>query len=88
VAAAIEDELSRITRLRALTRGGDSRGASAGSPSARAEFSRLLGESDYLFWSFPDADRVAALPQDFLNRLAPRLEYWTWRLGGLRELLG
>jgi hypothetical protein len=91
-AAAIDDELSRIKRLRAGTRGGASGGDGtraefSRAEFSRAEFSRLLGESDYLFWSFPDSDRVEALPQDFLNRLAPRLEYWSWRLGGLRERL-
>jgi len=87
-ASIVEDELSRIMRIRDMTRGEGSRAASARAEFSRAEFSRLLGESDYLFWSFPDADRVVSLPQDFLNRLAPRLEYWTWRLDGLRERLG
>jgi hypothetical protein len=81
--AAIGDELSRVRLLLGMARGGGSRGA-----SSREEFLRLLRESDYLYWSFPDADRVASLPQDFLNRLAPRLEYWAWRLGGLAERLG
>jgi hypothetical protein len=82
-AAAIGDELSRVRLLLGMARGGGSRG-----DSPREDFLRLLRESDYLYWSFPDADRVDALPQDFLNRLAPRLEYWAWRLGGLAERLG
>jgi hypothetical protein len=82
-AAAIGDELSRVNLLRGMSRGGGSRGA-----SSREDFLRLALESDYLYWSFPDADRVGTLAQDFLNRLAPRLEYWAWRLGGLAGRLG
>ncbi|MDA8425830.1 MAG: DUF115 domain-containing protein [Treponema sp.] len=54
-------------------------------------FSARLGEADYLYWSFPDADRVKELPQDVLNRLLPEIEFWIWRIdsasGTLREEL-
>jgi len=43
-------------------------------------FAARLGEVDYLYWSFPDADRVMELPQDVLNRLLPEIEFWIWRM--------
>jgi hypothetical protein len=54
----------------------------------RSEFRRLVLESDYLWWGFPDQDRAAELPQDFLNRLVPQVEYWAYRLGRLMEAAG
>jgi hypothetical protein len=40
-------------------------------------------ESDYLWWGFPDQDRAAELPQDFLNRLVPQVEFWSDRIARL-----
>ena len=75
ISAFLEDERGRLGRLRDATKGGSSPDDSA--------FAALLAESDYLYWSFPDAHRADDLPRDFLNRLAPELEYWS---GRLREL--
>jgi hypothetical protein len=49
------------------------------------EFRALVLGSDYLWWGFPDQDRVRDLPQDFLNRLVPQVEYWSARLSALLE---
>ena len=48
-------------------------------------FRALVLESDYLWWGFPDQDRVHDLPQDFLNRLVPQVEYWLARLSAMLE---
>ena len=53
----------------------------------RADFRRLVLESDYLFWAFPDQERAGDLPQDFLNRLVPQVEFWSYRLGTLAASL-
>lgn len=55
-----------------------------GRPGARAgEGGRLVAECDYLYWHFADAERAAVLPQDFLNRLLPEVEWWSRRLARL-----
>jgi hypothetical protein len=59
------------------------------------EFRRLVLESDYLWWSFPDQGRIKPglqiqgrdLPQDFLNRLVPEAEWWALRLEALEDRL-
>jgi hypothetical protein len=73
-------ELDRLTRLLGSMRGS--------RLLEREAFASLLHESDYLYWGFPDRDRAASLPQDFLNRLVPRMEHWASRLRGLAERLG
>jgi hypothetical protein len=44
------------------------------------EMGRLVAECDYLYWSFPDAERAAEPAQDFLNRLLPEIAWWSERL--------
>jgi len=46
---------------------------------------QLVAMADYLHWSFPDADRASGLPQDFLNRLLPEVEWWSFRLSRIME---
>jgi hypothetical protein len=46
-------------------------------------FRALVVESDYLWWGFPDQERVRELPQDFLNRLVPQAEWWSMRIEAL-----
>lgn len=79
VAALIDAEIRRLGRLR-LSMRGDGR-------LDRADFRRLVLESDYLFWAFPDQERAGDLPQDFLNRLVPQVEFWSYRLGTLAASL-
>jgi len=56
-------------------------GSSRDDPEAsRGELARLVAETDYLCWGFPDQSRGGELAQDFLNRLVPQLEYWAQRL--------
>jgi hypothetical protein len=75
--AFLEGELERVGRLRAALKGRASL-----APSALLA---LLAEIDWITWTFPDAERLAALPQDLLNRLLVETEYWSWQLG---ECLG
>ena len=79
-AAVIGGELDRLGVLKEALRGRRMVGAE--------ELGRLVAESDYLFWPFPDQDRAADLPQDFLNRLAVQADYWSYRLGELAASLG
>ncbi len=72
IRAFLEDELGRLEELRLSMRGM--------SPLSRQAFRRLVLESDYLCWGFPDQERARELPQDFLNRLVPQVEYWARRL--------
>jgi hypothetical protein len=75
----LRDEKGRLAALR---------GAMHGKKSlAREDFRRLVEESDYLCWGFPDRDRIRELPQDFLNRLVPQAEYWAYRIEALEESL-
>ena len=69
------DEESRLEKLR--------QSMSGRRLLSKDDFSRLVAESDYLCWGFPDQDRARDLPQDFLNRLVPQVEYWSARLAGL-----
>jgi hypothetical protein len=50
-------------------------------------FRALVVESDYLWWGFPDQERVREFPQDFLNRLVPQAEWWSMRLEALEASL-
>jgi hypothetical protein len=68
-------EEARLDALRLSMRGG--------SALPSGELERLVLESDFLWWGFPDQDRARGLPQDFMNRLVPQLEYWSQRLAGL-----
>jgi hypothetical protein len=65
-------ELFRLEELRRALRGG--------TKASRGELARLVAETDYLCWGFPDQSRGSELAQDFLNRLVPQLEYWAQRL--------
>ena len=68
----LRDEQRRLNDLRLSMRGT--------RPLGKEEFLRLASESDYLWWGFPDQDRARELPQDFLNRLVPQVEYWSHRI--------
>jgi hypothetical protein len=68
-------ESERLLALERMLRGG-----------SRPDESALLGalaELDYLLWPMPDAERIAALPQDLLNRVLVETEYWLAQLGDL-----
>jgi hypothetical protein len=80
VAVFLRGEGRRLSELRLSMRGK--------APLARPEFRRLVLESDYLWWGFPDQDRAGDLPQDFLNRLVPQVEYWSDRIEALEASLG
>ena len=71
----LKGEVGRLDELRMCMRGARS--------MDEASFRRRLMESDYLFWAFPDQDRVRDLPQDFLNRIRGQVEYWSDRLEAL-----
>jgi hypothetical protein len=75
----LRDEERRLGELRLSMRGI--------KELPREEFRRLVSESDYLCWGFPDQDRLRDLPQDFLNRLMPQVEFWAARLAGLSASL-
>jgi len=76
----LEDEIDRLERLRMAMHG---EYAIEGT-----EFRRLVLESDYLWWSFPDQGRIKReWPQDFLNRLVPEAEWWALRLEALKSRL-
>ncbi|HET7839837.1 MAG TPA: 6-hydroxymethylpterin diphosphokinase MptE-like protein [Rectinemataceae bacterium] len=79
LASFLEEELLRLDRLTAALKGR--------STHPESDLAGLLANSDYLYWSFPDAERAGALPQDFLNRLLPEIEYWSWRLRALAASL-
>ena len=68
----LKDEQRRLNELRLSMRGTN--------PLRKEEFLSLASESDYLWWGFPDQDRARELPQDFLNRLVPQVEYWSHRI--------
>jgi hypothetical protein len=76
ILAFLQGEERRLDELRLSMHGT--------APLAKDEFLRLVAESDYLWWGFPDHDRARELPQDFLNRLVPQVEFWSLRL---RELV-
>jgi hypothetical protein len=75
VLALLSDEKTRLASLRASMHGS--------RVLPREDFVRLVAESDYLWWGFPDQDRARELPQDFLNRLVPQAEYWSCRIAAL-----
>ena len=76
----LESEIGRLKRLRMAMHG---ECAIEGT-----EFRRLVLESDYLWWSFPDQGRIKReWPQDFLNRLVPEAEWWALRLEALKSRL-
>jgi hypothetical protein len=79
----LAEETGRLRRLRRAMHGQETMEETA--------FRRLVLESDYLWWSFPDQGRLLrsgrAMPQDFLNRLVPEAEWWALRLEGLEERL-
>jgi len=76
IGAFIQGEIGMLERLRASMRGSHLLG--------KDEFLSLLRDLDYLWWSFPDQDRLGELPQDLTNRLVPRVEFWLERLSSLR----
>jgi hypothetical protein len=78
--AFLREEGIRLEALRLSMRGV--------RPLERREFRRLASESDYLWWGFPDQERAGDLPQDFLNRLVPQVEYWAYRVAALASSLG
>ncbi len=71
----LDTELAQLERLRDSMRGPNR--------LERGAFLSLLYDLDYLWWSFPDQDRLKDLPQDFLNRLVPRVEYYLARITAL-----
>ncbi len=73
----IRGEIAMLERLRSSMRG---KGL-----LPKEEFLALLTGLDYLWWDFPDQDRIADLPQDLMNRLVPRVESWLSRLPILLE---
>jgi hypothetical protein len=75
----LRGERERLDALRAFMHGT--------RPLEEAAFRSLVEESDYLWWGFPDQDRIKDLPQDFLNRLVPQAEYWAQRLESLERSL-
>jgi hypothetical protein len=75
----LRDEKGRLAALRGAMHGK--------KPLGREDFRRLIQESDYLCWGFPDQDRIHELPQDFLNRLVPQAEYWAYRIEELEASL-
>ena len=85
--AVLEGEVGRLERLRMAMHGE--------SAIEEGEFRRLVLESDYLWWSFPDQGRIKPglraekreWPQDFLNRLVPEAEWWALRLEALKARL-
>ncbi len=72
VAAFLSAEAGRLKRLRSALKGAEA--------ISETELSCRLSDSDFLYWSFPDAGRASSLAQDFLNRIVPEIEYWSWRL--------
>ncbi|HUX39549.1 MAG TPA: 6-hydroxymethylpterin diphosphokinase MptE-like protein [Rectinemataceae bacterium] len=71
-------ESKRLLVLEKMLRGG-----------SRPDDSTLLGaiaELDYLLWPMPDAERIAALPQDLLNRVLVETEYWLAQLADITAL--
>ncbi len=75
VRAFLDAELGKLERLRDSMRGSKQLG--------RDDFRALLLDLDYLWWNFPDQDRISNLPQDLLNRLVPRVEYYLARISAL-----
>jgi hypothetical protein len=75
----LEGERSRLEEIRHAMKGRISMDAS--------RYSTLLSDVDYLYWSFPDADRAKDLPRDFLNRLLPEIEFWSWRVESALDTL-
>lgn len=73
-------EAARLDALYDLLKGG--------ADDGRGDLGRLVAECDYLYWSFADAGRAAKLPQDFLNRLLPEIEWWSRRIAPALESLG
>jgi hypothetical protein len=80
VADFIKGELLRLRSIKSTLKG-----SSPAGPRSMASLAVLVAEADYLYWSFPDADRSRKLPQDFLNRLLPEADYWSERLYRLRD---
>ncbi len=68
-------ELTKLLELEGDLRGGELRNEAA--------LLRSLAALDYLLWPMPDADRVASLPQDLLNRILVETEYWIAQLSEL-----
>ena len=75
LAAFLRDEVRRLDSVRLSMHGT--------APLERGDFRRLVSESDYLWWGFPDQERARELPQDFLNRLVPQVEFWSRRVAAL-----
>lgn len=75
----LEAERMRLEEIRSVMKGRISMDGS--------RYSALLSEADYLYWSFPDADRAKELPRDFLNRLLPEIEFWIWRIESALAIL-
>jgi len=48
--------------------------------SSATELKRLLADADFLYAHFPDPDRVLALEEDALKRVAAEAAYWRGRL--------
>lgn len=66
----LQNELELVRMLRRMLGGSES---SDGLPG-------LLADMDYLYCSFPDADRVTNMEIDALNRLTQEAVYWAGRL--------
>ena len=71
----LKRELGRLLELEGLLRRGEVQGGK--------KLPEALAELDYVLWPMPDADRVASLPQDLLNRVLVETEYWIAELGEL-----
>ena len=71
----METELKRLVSLEELLRGG--------RRTAAADLAKAIGDLDYLLWPMPDAERLASLPQDLLNRVLVETEYWIAQLRNL-----
>jgi hypothetical protein len=76
--AFLAAEVSRLDALYDIMKG-------RSPPGSREALAGLVGEADYLYWGFPDADRARDLPQDFLNRLLPEVEWWAQRIARLED---
>ena len=53
----------------------------------RTGFRAMVEESDYLLWPVADAERLAEMPQDLLNRLLVEVEYWRWKLEEIKATM-
>jgi hypothetical protein len=69
----LEGEVERLADLETALKGRSGKESREGLAAA-------ILDSDYLLWSLPDRERLAALPQDLLNRVLVETEYWIWRL--------